>query len=113
TTGWAEGCAAPSYVVSAFRRTRVSGGPALMRHPVDDVVDAELVRFVRLIDRPQPDARPLPELRDVGVVVHDHLQPLARLVVLEDSEADGGAGIVGLRDAVERGDLEERVKNRL
>ena len=42
-----------------------------VRQPVDDVVDSELVRLVRLVERPEAAARPLPVLRDVGVVVDD------------------------------------------
>src|SRR5581483_1606126 len=48
----------------------------LVGQAVVDVVHAELVRLVRLVDRAQSGARPLPELRHVGVVVDDHLQAL-------------------------------------
>src|SRR5207248_10125367 len=84
-----------------------------MRHAVDEVIDAELVRFVRLIDRAKAGARPLPELRHVGVVVDDDLQALVRVVVLEHAPEDRLAGVVGLRHVGRVVDLEERVENRM
>src|SRR3954466_1163592 len=53
-----------------------------VRQTVHEVVDAQLVRFVGLIDGTKSLARPFPELRDVGVVVDDDLEPLALIVVL-------------------------------
>src|SRR2546423_13946582 len=55
---------------------------ASVRQPVDQIIHAELVRLVGLIERPEAAAGPLPELRHVGVVVDDRHQPLARIVVL-------------------------------
>jgi len=52
---------------------------------VDQVIHAELIRLVGLIERTKAPAGPLPELRDVGVVVDDGHQTLASIVVLEDA----------------------------
>src|SRR2546422_3138782 len=86
---------------------------ALMNHPVHDVVDAELVRLVRLVDRFQTRIGKLPELRDVGVEVHHDQQPLGRIVVLEDATEDRCSHVVVLRDDVEVVDLEKRMKDRM
>ena len=43
--------------------------PQLVHHRVDDVVDAELVRLVRHVDREHAGGRPLPVFRQVVVVV--------------------------------------------
>src|SRR5262245_48358382 len=94
-------------------RPSTSSGRALMGHSVDEIVDTELIRFVRLIDRPQARSRPLPELRDVGVVVHDHLQALPRVVVLVNAAEDRFAVVVRLRHDVQIVDLEKRVKDRM
>src|SRR6266850_5188068 len=85
--------------------------PYLVRQTVHEVVDAQLVRLVGLIDGTKSLARPFPELRDIGVVVDDDLEPLARIVVLIYPAEDGLPGIVGLRHDVEPVDLEEGVKN--
>src|SRR5580765_2868173 len=95
----------------ALKRTMPAPFSLLVRQPVDDVVHAELVGFVRFVDRPQPRARPLPELRHIGVVVHDHLQALAAIVVLEQTIEDRPTRDVGLRDDVEPIDFEERVED--
>ena len=73
-----------------------------VRQAVEQVVHAKLVGLVGLVERPEPAARPLPGLRDVGVVVDDHMQPLARIVVFEDAAKDRLAAVVGLRKIVER-----------
>src|SRR5437764_4590471 len=57
----------------------------LVREAVDQVIHAELVRLIRLIEGPQSAAGPLPELRDIGVVVDDRHQTLAGIVVFEDA----------------------------
>src|SRR5216684_2702529 len=59
-----------------------------MRQPVDKVIHPKLVGFVRVIKRPESSARPLPELGDVRVVVHDHLQPLPGIIVFEQPPKD-------------------------
>src|SRR5437588_1015644 len=82
----------------------------LVRHPVNDVVDADFVRFIGLVDRFEAGIGPLPVLRDVGVVVDHHHDPLRRIVVLIDRPEDRGRRIVILRD-VERLDLEEAVED--
>ena len=84
-----------------------------MRQPVNDVVDAQFVGFVGVVDWPESGAGPFPELRDVGVVVDDHLQPLGRIVVFEHAAKNGAALIVELRDDVEGVDFEEGMKNRM
>src|SRR5262249_59885162 len=70
--------------------------PPSVRQPVDQIVHAELVSLVGLIERPQAAAGPLPELGDVGVVVDDRHQPLRRVVVLVDAPEDRIAADVGL-----------------
>src|SRR6266853_3077214 len=84
-----------------------------VRHPVHDVVHAELVGFVSLVHGPKAPSRPLPELGDVGVVVDDDLEPLAAIVVFVHTAEDRLSGIVGLRDDIEAVDFEERVKDRV
>src|SRR5262252_1676214 len=49
---------------------------------INQIVDAELVRLVGVVERSQAAAGPLPVLRDVGVVVDDHHQAPRRIVVL-------------------------------
>src|SRR4029077_5487536 len=79
---------------------------------VDHVVDADLIGLVGFAHRTQPETRPLPELRDVGVVVDDHLQALGRIVVLEQSAEDRpAADAEDLRHDLEVVDLEERVED--
>src|SRR5262249_25328763 len=85
---------------------------SLVCHPVNDVVHAELVRFVRLVDRFESRVRPLPVLRDVGVVVDHHHDPLRRIVVLVDRPEYRRRRIVILRH-VERLDFEKRVEDRV
>src|SRR5262249_25038587 len=67
------------------------------RQAIDDGVDAELVGLVRVVDRPEAEARPLPELGDVGVVADEHLQAFPWIVVLEYPTEDRPAGVVRLR----------------
>src|SRR4029079_19584814 len=59
-----------------------------VRETVDHVVDADLVGLVGFADRTQPETRPLPELRHIGVVVDDHLQAFGWIVVLEQPAED-------------------------
>ena len=68
---------------------------------VDQVIHAELVRLVGLIEWAQAAAGPLPELRDVGVVVDDGHQPLAAIVILEDALEDWIAVDVRLRELIQ------------
>src|SRR5262249_55926252 len=86
---------------------------ALVCHPVNDVIHAEFVRFVRLVDGLEPRVGELPVLRDVRVEVHHHQQPLRRVVVLEDPAEDRPARVVVLRNDVEIIDLEEGMKDRM
>src|SRR5262245_6419619 len=88
------------------------GLPDLVCHSINDVVHAEPVRLVRLVDRFEAGVRPLPELRDVGVVVNHHHDPLLRIVVLVDRPEYRRRWIVILRH-VERLDFEKGVKNRV
>src|SRR6266487_3864869 len=81
--------------------------PGSMQHAVHDVVDAELVRLVRFVDRLQSRIGELPELRDVGVEIHNHHQPFARVVVLEDAPEHRLSRIVVLRNDIEIVDFEE------
>src|SRR3954453_9618490 len=84
----------------------------LVCHTVNDVVHAELIRLVRFVDRFQAGVGPLPELRDVGVVIDHHQDPPGRVVVLVNGPEDRWRRIVVLRH-VERLDFEERVKDRV
>ena len=84
-----------------------------MRHAVEEIVHAELVRLVGVVHRPQSAAGPFPELRDVGVVVDDHDEPLLRIVVLVDAFENRPPRVVGLGKIVERLNLEKRVKDRM
>src|SRR5215212_3133683 len=56
-----------------------------VRQTVNDIVDAEFIRLVGLVDRPKARPGPFPELRHIGVVVDDHLQTLGWIVVLVDA----------------------------
>src|SRR5262249_45209743 len=84
-----------------------------VREAVNQIVHTELVGLVRLIERAQPAARPLPELRDVGVVVDDGHQALGSIVVFEDAFEDRFAGHVCLRKVSRILDLEEGVEHRI
>src|SRR5262245_42256504 len=86
--------------------------PRSVRHPVNEIVDPEFVRLVRVVEGTQPTARPFPELRDVGVVVFNHHEALAWIVVLEQPAKHRLTGDVRLWKVVERFDLEERVEDR-
>src|SRR5439155_24689873 len=82
--------------------------PESKHHQIDQVVHAELVGFIREIDRREAGIGPLPVLRHVVVVVGDDLQRLARVVVLRHAvERRGAAAIVGLHE-IERSE-ERRV----
>src|SRR3954469_18903125 len=94
----------PAPVTSATRGMSV-------REAVDQVIDAELVGLVGLIERAKAAAGPLPELRYVGVVVDDRHQPLGSIVVLEDALEDRIAADIRLREVVEIVDLEKRVEH--
>src|SRR5580765_2514186 len=94
----------PAPAVSTIRHPSRSGG-RLVRQAIDEVVHAELVRLVGLIEGAKAAPGPFPELRDVGVVVDDGHQPLAAVVVLEDALEDRRAADVGLRKMVEIVDL--------
>src|SRR5262245_26176394 len=63
----------------------------LMSHAVQDVVDAELVGLIGLVNWPEPGCGELPEVRHVGVVVHQGHHRLLRVVVLIDPEEPGTA----------------------
>src|SRR5262245_56827700 len=84
-----------------------------MRETVDQIIDAQLVRLVRFVERPEPSPRPFPVLRDVGVVVDHHQQPLRGIVVLEYPPENRMAAVVSLREVLQRRDLEKRVIDRM
>src|SRR5439155_14557414 len=84
---------------------------SLMRHAVDQIIDAQLVGFVRVVEWSETATRPLPVLGDVRVVVFDHHQPLARIVVLEQPAKHRPPSNVGLRKVVDRFDLEKGVED--
>src|SRR5262245_18625524 len=101
-----------SIVASNRLRRRASaaadGAAVSVGEAIDHVVDADLVGLIGFVHRTQPETRPLPELRDVGVVVDDHLQALRRIVVLEQPAEDRtAADAEDLRHHVEIVDLEE------
>src|SRR5687768_2182436 len=54
-----------------------------MRDPVDHVIDAQLVRLVRGVEREHALSGPFPVLGDVVVEVGDHHQPPRGVVPLE------------------------------
>src|SRR5438128_1633467 len=103
-------CLRPSFILSASATSSADSRPELsrfksngrlpmsMRHSVHDVVHAELVRLVRLFDRPEARRGEFPEVRDVRAVVDDHHQPLLRIVVFEEAEELRLFPIVGLRN---------------
>src|SRR5262245_99639 len=79
---------------------------------VDDVVHAELIRFVGIADRRKARIRIFPVFRDVVVVVRDCEQPLRRVVVLEQTVEDRPeAAVVRRQEVVGRRNLEERVED--
>src|SRR3954469_2572712 len=81
-----------------------------MRHRIDDVVHAELVRLVREIHRRVAGVGPLPVLADVVVHVGDRDQPFLRVVVLEDAPVRRRQPAVGRRERQRIVDLEERME---
>src|SRR5690606_30360887 len=106
--------AVPSGAADAVTSLSVEGARPSAAQRVHDVVDAQLERFVRQIDRIEPDVRVLPILRQVLVVVHDHHEALRRVVVLEDPvvlrrSAVDGIVLLERRDAVER--VEDRMRH--
>src|SRR5436190_462843 len=116
-------CCRPAFILSASatssadERSTVSVAtrppPLLVRHSVDEKIHADLERLVRLVDWLESRARPLPELRHVGVVSDRDHQPFARVVVFVYSAEDRRPGIVEVGYLAERVDLEERVKDRM
>src|SRR5688572_14747704 len=83
-----------------------------MRQPVNDVVDAQFVRFVGVGDRSEASIRKLPVFRNVVVVIRDGQKALGRIVLFEHAVEDRTVALVVRRQKVERcGDLEEAVKN--
>src|SRR5262249_25603675 len=92
----------------AFRRPVAPLSCGSVAETVDHVIDADLIGLVGFAHRTQPETRPLPELRDVGVVVDDHLQALGWIVVLEQpAEHRTAADAEDLRHHIEVVDLEE------
>src|SRR6185295_9313460 len=65
---------------------------------VDELVDADLVRPVVLVDRLDVGVGPLPELGDVRAVVAEDHHPLVRVVVLVERQEVRRRRIVVLRD---------------
>src|SRR5688572_25156154 len=55
-----------------------------VRQGIHEVIHPQLVCLIRQLDRHEASVRPLPVIANVVVVVHDHHQPLRRIVVLED-----------------------------
>src|SRR3954467_10160005 len=107
-------CCRPTFILSASAMSSADSkstvsmltiGPFSLRtgtfrlvcHTVDDVVHAELVRFIRFIDWLEAGVRPFPELGNVGVVVDHHQDPLRRVVVLVDRAEDRRRRVVVLR----------------
>src|SRR6266850_175345 len=108
-------CLRPAFILSASATSSAESKSTvsvaiLVGHPVNDVVDAELVRLVRLVDRFESRIGKFPVLRDVGVEVHHDQQPFGRIVVFEDAAEDRLSEVVVLRDDVEVVDLEKRMK---
>src|SRR5262245_57755898 len=110
-------CWRPTFIFSASAtssgesKSTVSVSKAIsVSHPIHDVVDADLVRLVGLVNRFESGVGQLPVLGDVGVVVDHHHDPLRRVVVLVDRPEDRRRRIVILRH-VERLDFEERVED--
>src|SRR5579864_3386000 len=81
---------------------------SLMSHPVNHVIDADLVGLVRFVNRLEAGVGPLPVLRNVGVEIRQRDNAFARIVVLEDRPEHRRATIVILRD-IERFDFEKNV----
>src|SRR5207247_8485355 len=79
--------------------------PFLMGQSIHEKIHADLECLIRFVDRLEARARPLPELRDVGVVRDDGDEPLLRIVVLEDAAKHGLPRIVILVDLGRRVDL--------
>src|SRR5689334_6301714 len=71
-------------------------GARSMRQRVDQVVHAELVGFVRLIEWPKPRRGKLPVVRDVGIEIDNDQQALLRIVVDEDPAKDWRPVVVEL-----------------
>src|SRR5215203_2931675 len=61
----------------------------LSRHPVDDVIDGQLVSVVRDVHGPPPLARPLHVVADIVVVIDHHHERLRGIVVFVDAEKLG------------------------
>src|ERR1700750_408223 len=94
------------------RRTILSvGRPASVRQRVDEVVDPELIGFVRG-NRVKPLIREFDQFSDVGVVVDDRDQAFLRIVVLKEAHVFGRATPHLARDLVQI-DVEEAVEDRV
>src|SRR3990167_7661379 len=112
--------------VSMEPRARTQGGLSLLRRTcqgqsrqsrslmcqtIEHVVDAQLVRLVRLVEREESLSRPLPILRDVVVVVRNDHQSLRWIVVLKHSvvaRTNAGHRMHNLVDVL---DLKERIED--
>src|SRR6478752_2529102 len=77
---------------------------------VDELIDADLVGPVVVVDGLEVGVGPLPELGDVRAVVAEDHHPLIGIVVLEEREKVRRRRIVILRDLLRMRNLEERVE---
>ena len=84
-------------VFSVEYRASSPGFVRSVGHRVDDVVHAELVRFVGQVDWIVTAVAELPILRDVVVVVDDGEKAGFRVVVLEDTQEERSAPSPGVR----------------
>src|SRR5688572_14182709 len=75
---------------SPYRALLAPGGSprisASARQAVNEVIDAELERFVGRIHQVHALPRPFHVVADIHVVVDDHFQPLGRVVEIMDAE---------------------------
>src|SRR5687768_2754649 len=83
----------------------------LSSHPINDVVDGQLVGVIRDVHWPPPVARPLHVVADVIVVIDHHHQRLPGIVVLVDAKKLGGEIRVVRVLHVERRNPEEDVED--
>src|SRR6185369_911521 len=81
-------------------------------HPIDHVIDSQLVGLVVQVDGIDVRVRPLPVFADVLVVVDDHHEALGGVVVLEYAEIGRGHAKVGMREGPRVLHPEERVEHR-
>src|SRR5665213_3062341 len=96
-----------SYLVN-HQPGHAPGRQGSVRQRVDQVVDAELVCFVRFVDWAKPLRGEFPIVRDVGVEVDHHHQTLLGIIVLEDSAEQRRPAIVELPHDVERRNVDEK-----